>query len=320
MIDSVGSARHCRNLAAAYTGFLTLGRLPAFPSRIHVQTQSRCNAACAMCPYPYANGDWVHGMMSRELYRKITDELADAPRGTTLTFSLQNEPLLNRDTFEWFRQAKESAPQVRRVLTTNGSLLHHFSPADIEAAELHILAVSLNANTRATYDELNCGLDFDAVVGNILRLAQIPVLRRVIRIDFVETEVNTREIDAARAFWSDRGIPMYVKPLHNRAGVLESYESLALRVKKAPRSRTAAVVRRLRNRLGCPQPFSEMGILHNGDVIICCHDWLHSCVLGNVGETSVRAVWNSEEMHAVRRSLVSGRAQDIAACAECSLA
>lgn len=320
MIGAIGTATHCQQLVEAYVGFFMTGRVPAYPPRIHLQTQSRCNAACSICPYPYVNRGWVHGTMSETLFDRIVDELARAPKGTTLTVSLQNEPLLNRDTFDWFRRVKERAPQVHRVMTTNGALLHTFAPADIEAAELHLLAVSLNAHTRETYDLVNCGLDFEQVVGNILRLAQVAALRPLLRVDFVETEQNTRELDAARAFWADRGVATYIKPLSNRAGVLADYDLLVSQARREPVSRSEAFVKWLRHRLGCPQPFYEMSVLHSGEVIVCCHDWRHSRVVGNVGDTSIRAVWNSEAMRVIRQSLLSGNAHAIEPCARCSLA
>ncbi len=259
-------------------------------------------------------------MMSRELFETIVGELAMAAPGTTLMVDLQNEPLLNSDILSWFRYARNRAPRIHRVLTTNGALLHRFKVADVEAADLALLAVSLNAHTRTTYERINCGLDFDQVVSNILTLAEVAELRPRLRVDFVETELNVHELNAAREFWASRGIATYVKPLSNRSGVLKQYDSLINRRGPTARPVSPAIVKWLRRQLGCPHPFHQMSVLYNGDVILCCHDWQHRVVLGNLDTSSIKAVWNSKRLNNIRQSLVSGQARTIAPCSTCSLA
>ncbi|MFW6056946.1 MAG: SPASM domain-containing protein [Chloroflexota bacterium] len=63
-----------------------------------------------------------------------------------------------------------------------------------------------------------------------------------------------------------------------------------------------------------------MSVLHNGDVILCCNDWEHRLVVGNLHITSIRTVWNSERLNNIRRSIVSGQARSVAPCSACSLA
>jgi MoaA/NifB/PqqE/SkfB family radical SAM enzyme len=227
MPDVVVSAAHYGYLACSLTSYVLRRRCLSFPLRIHLQTQTRCNARCAMCPHPDVSRTWTHGRMDWAFYDVIARQIAEAGGPRTVVFDLQNEPLLNQDIFSWMLHMKQRAPAARCVLITNGALLHRYAPADIEASRVDLIAVSLNAHTAETYARLNCGLEFDLVKENILRLAEVPALKTKLRLDFVETRENEHELDAATSFWRTQGVRVYRKPLSNRASALKSYVDLS---------------------------------------------------------------------------------------------
>ncbi|HYN82835.1 MAG TPA: SPASM domain-containing protein [Gemmatimonadaceae bacterium] len=69
----------------------------------------------------------------------------------------------------------------------------------------------------------------------------------------------------------------------------------------------------------CPIPFSVASILHNGDVLMCVHDWGRKEIVGNVRDNTLAEVWNGDRMREIR-SLVSQRRYDeVAACRNCGL-
>jgi pyruvate-formate lyase-activating enzyme len=312
-------AGHYGYLAESVLGSALWHRCPPFPSRLHLQTQTHCNAHCAICPHPQLSPTWQHGTMEWSLFDSIVRQIGLEKRAPAVVVELHNEPLMNPDIFAWIRHLKNAAPAARSVVITNGALLDRFDLADITASRVDILAVSLNAHTRDTYDNLNCGLDYDHVVENILRLAGVPALKRQLRVDFVETATNHDELALARAFWKKRGVRTFCKPLHNRAGTLGSFETLA-----TPRRRfqgPASAVRTLMSRrIGCALPFYQMSVLYNGDAILCCHDWAHTCVVGTATGQSLREIWNGPVLQHIRRALLSCRLDSVAPCRDCSLA
>ena len=42
----------------------------------------------------------------------------------------------------------------------------------------------------------------------------------------------------------------------------------------------------------CPQPFSRLTVLFNGDITPCCVDWGHKLVAGNITKVSLDELWN----------------------------
>ncbi len=87
-------------------GFVARRRCSPFPSYLHIQTQTRCNARCVTCPYPVVSPRWANGTMDWALFDDITRQVAAESASLNVVFDLQNEPLLNPDIFAWVRHMK----------------------------------------------------------------------------------------------------------------------------------------------------------------------------------------------------------------------
>ena len=55
----------------------------------------------------------------------------------------------------------------------------------------------------------------------------------------------------------------------------------------------------------CTNPFREVTVCHDGDVNICCMDWGHEYVCGNVRTERLKDIWRGERFMAARRLLQS---------------
>ena len=55
----------------------------------------------------------------------------------------------------------------------------------------------------------------------------------------------------------------------------------------------------------CFYPFYQLMIDYDGAVLLCNHDWHKKLILGNVKETSILDVWNSEKYKEVRGNLAN---------------
>jgi radical SAM protein with 4Fe4S-binding SPASM domain len=104
--------------------------------------------------------------------------------------------------------------------------------------------------------------------------------------------------------------------VNNRAGAVRGYAQIAT-VKHW-------VTRRLRRWLGprlfpvCPHLFGIMAVMQNGDVLLCGNDWQEREVVGNVQRATLREIYNSPRMNAVRELMRQGRYDEIPACRNCS--
>jgi radical SAM protein with 4Fe4S-binding SPASM domain len=55
----------------------------------------------------------------------------------------------------------------------------------------------------------------------------------------------------------------------------------------------------------CAKPFAEMTIAFNGDVVLCCQDWMLEEKFGNTNENSLEEIWTNR-LFAEKRELLRG--------------
>jgi radical SAM protein with 4Fe4S-binding SPASM domain len=67
----------------------------------------------------------------------------------------------------------------------------------------------------------------------------------------------------------------------------------------------------------CVYPFYVFAVNADGSVSLCGNDWSHGTVVGNVAESSLKQIWESEALFDFRRTMLEGRRHDIRACADC---
>lgn len=46
----------------------------------------------------------------------------------------------------------------------------------------------------------------------------------------------------------------------------------------------------------CRYPFTHMTVKSNGEVVVCCADWMRNTLIGNVMSNSMEEIWNSKRV------------------------
>ena len=67
----------------------------------------------------------------------------------------------------------------------------------------------------------------------------------------------------------------------------------------------------------CTNPFREVTVCHDGDVNVCCMDWGHDYVCGNVLEQRLSDIWRGARFMAARRRL-EARDRGFSPCNRCN--
>ena len=287
------------------------------PETIQIQTIDRCNATCIMCPYSSFVKAARANVMDDGLYRQILDELRRAGSVKTLTLMLQNEPLLDRKLPDRVRLARKSLDRSVHIGTvTNGAPLTTAVIDELVASGIDHVTVSIDAIREDTYGRIRHGLNFQRVVENTLSLIRRLGPRRV-RVKFLRQRENEGEESAFASYWRRQGVRVIFAEPSNRAGWLESYESIKNR---RPDSWKKLVYPAL-NRLvpACPIPFTWLTVLWDGRVIACCNDWGPRDTVGDLSKQTLKQVWNGEKLNHYRHLLWTHRAGESLVCAGCSL-
>jgi radical SAM protein with 4Fe4S-binding SPASM domain len=310
-------------LAGSYSKSILSNKTFDYPRMIQIQTNSLCNGRCVFCPYSETSKRFEQGTMDIALYEKIVKEAISNPFTTSMLFELHNEPLLDSRIFGLIKYVKDLDSSKECSCVTNGLLLDKFDFKDIKDSRLNRLTISMNAFTREKYEEC-CGLNYDRIMNNIDLLIKDERLRRKLSLSFVVTEDTASEISQAPKYWKGKNVKTRTLELLNRAGTLSKYEKL--KPKSDPINYSFGqkidkyIISKAVKITGCYEVFHKINILYNGDVILCCHDWNRTTVLGNLKNSSIKEIWNSPRTNEIRKLILKKKYSEIECCRNCSLA
>jgi radical SAM protein with 4Fe4S-binding SPASM domain len=139
---------------------------PPLPTELQVEITSACNLRCAMCLVSYRPPvNKVTGAMAPEMFAALVDSLPELRR---LTLQGLGEPLLSPYLLDMVRRVKARGIVVG--FNSNATLLSRRMAAELVAAGLDWLHVSLDGASAPTFEGIRAGADFDRVVANLAGL------------------------------------------------------------------------------------------------------------------------------------------------------
>lgn len=305
----MSSLRQARQRAPAAGELAEL--IPPFPLKVQVQTWTRCNAACAMCPYPEITSEagFEHERMSEAVYQSLLDQLAGQPIERFSPF-LMNEPLLDKRLPDWIRRARKALPQTTIGLFSNGAALTPRLAMALAEAGLDELCVSVHGFDPAVNRAVMGDLDHGRIIANLdaiapmlddgrlgpmhlqLVMGDLPQLTdtlplappRLTKLVTLKAFSNEREVSAVPT-----GLPSSASSSHTRSatGLGEANSE--------PRAPL------------CQRPFVKLYVMANGDCVACNCDWRRREVLGNLKAQSVETIWRGAAYRQLREAQIEGR-------------
>jgi radical SAM protein with 4Fe4S-binding SPASM domain len=276
-----------------------------YPWGVDIGTTNLCNAACIMCPHSKLK---KMGTMDMKLYKKIIDN-CNKLKIKIVTLSFFGEPFLDKTIIEKIKYAKEKGMTV--AFYSNASLLTEELAKNIVNAGLDGITISFDGYSKETYEKIRKNLKFDIVKTNILNL--IETRRRMkranpsINLVLVELEENKREIKQFYREWKGKVDGINIINMRNWAndiqkeGTKESFH-FNKKMKRKP----------------CANIWQKMVVDYNGDVVLCCDDWNHSTVLGNLKQQTIEEIWKGEKLRKIREAHKKGEFGKIPLCSGCN--
>jgi sulfatase maturation enzyme AslB (radical SAM superfamily) len=307
-------------------------RKPRF-DRAFLEVTSHCNFNCNFCTNAFMHRP--RGVMSSATFTRLVDEIVTHRLSDTIFFHLMGEPLLHPEIMALLRYAVERTKQQH--LVTNGSLFTAATIKECYETQLTHLSISYftpnprlfelrHANNMSfpqyhqTIQEIvQCKFDhhFDTHLrlfypninlqsfnweGKPFEFQNKEVITEIVHewADFVaELGIHPRRIrhDAIRNWNRKRRFSVFVtddfeiviKPFHN-------WHNSHQAVKKAPIGKCSLVLNH-----------EQLGILWNGDVVLCCGDYNGETKYGNIHTQTLTEVLNSEEYHTIITQFSKGK-------------
>lgn len=264
-----------------------------YPQMIQIETTNFCNGKCVMCPKGANIMKRKLGNMSFEMFKKIADEAIENENIVkSIVMQGLGEPLMDPMLFKRIKYLKTKSG-IYVLMSTNAGLLSKEKSSEILDSGLDCIMFSLDGASKATYEKLRTGLDYDKVVGNIRQFLQMKrklgLEKPYVIIQFIRCKINKHEEKFFRRQWKQKDVSLYIKDMHD-----------FLDVKFNGNSKNESF-------RPCYEMWGHMQILWNGDVGACCWDYNGEMKMGNVGEQYIREIWGGKRYKKLRMEHLKGK-------------
>lgn len=288
----------------------------AVPFLIRIDPSNLCNFKCEFCP----TGDSEllksvgrpKGIMDFELFCRIIDEISSFPtKLKKLYFYKDGEPLINKKLPEMIAYATSKQVAEEYWITTNGSLLNPEINNKLINAGLNLIRISIEAVTSEGYEKIaKVKIDYEKLKENIAHLYSH---RKDCRIHIKIVDYGLSE-DEKRKFYQD--FESISTSIHIDS-LMGWSMSEAKDFKLGTNSIESPDGQQLIRKEVCPFPFYTLTINFDGTVSVCCVDWSHSTVVGDLRENSLVSIWRGAKLQEFRKMHLEKRRFENRACGNC---
>jgi radical SAM protein with 4Fe4S-binding SPASM domain len=296
--------------------------------KVYFEVTNHCNFRCDFCPIDESRRKTQH--MDYVLFQKGVDEVAREAIADTIGFHVLGEPLLYPRIFDAVAYAKSNGLQTE--LHTNGSLLTTERVDGLVRAGLDSLVISVQVIGQQGHASRGTRLPFDRYYRGVM-----DAVRRITQFSSA-TEVTLCMMNAATQKFFDvdklirmngqrssfsHSVASVVTDLRAAIGIETTREQVETALRKVNLNHPTYI--RIREHLAVyAQPFADWGnaftsrrvypamvgycgyalsnvaVLNNGEVTICCADYDGHTSLGNLNAEPLTSMLASEKARAIR--------------------
>lgn len=279
-----------------------------FPIYIMLEQTYRCNLRCTYCIHGYPNlrkrYDLGIACMPLDLYKRIIVE-GEKFGCPSIAMMNNDEPLLVKDLGERIALAKRHG-FMDIIMTTNGNLMTEKNIKEIIDAGITKILFSIDAATEKTYKKVRFRGDFKKVIWAIEKITayreKLKTNLPILRASFVPSSANQHEIGLFLKKFSKMVDYIDVQPF------LAYYKA---NLKFVPNNAPKV------NSFRCNQPWRNLIVRGNGEVLPCCSFYGPEIVVGNLYWNSLYEIFNYGLMKQIRKDSKEGYYRNVA-CKECA--
>lgn len=288
----------------------------ATPFIVFVDPASSCNFKCTFCPTGHrdmiAETGRFQGVMKLDLFQKIVDDLAAFEKPIkVLRMYKDGEPLLNKRFADMVAYAKKSGRVEYIDTTTNGTLLSPDRVGPVLEAGIDKINISVDGMNEETYLRFT-GFKFDlkkfidnvkwiyANRGNCEIVVKIPaeLITEAQRHEFFDT-------------FGDHCDRIFVENFAPCWPEFDIEKHTGVKISKGIYQQDIGETDT------CPYIFYGYSVNADGLVSSCFLDWGRKLIIGDVRTQSMKEIWNSAAMNALRLQHLEGRRRQNPVCGNC---
>ncbi len=293
--------------------------MPGLPISISIEPTTSCNLRCPECPSGLRSFTRPTGMLEKELFQKVIDELA--PTLSYLIFYFQGEPYLHPQLLEMVNYA--SRKNIYTATSTNAHYLNDEAARKTVESGLDRLIISIDGTDQETYQAYRIGGKLSKVIDgtrNIVRWKrELKSATPHVIFQFLVVRQNESQIADVYRLAHD----LEVNEVALKTAQIYDYKNGSdLMPKSAKYSRykmNANGIYSIKNDLlnHCWKMWHSCVITWDGKVVPCCFDKDAHFVLGDLREKPFKEIWQSADYKNFRQSLLRSRSE-IEICKNCT--
>jgi radical SAM protein with 4Fe4S-binding SPASM domain len=255
---------------------------------VSLETMTTCNQKCYFCPVSIAPRE--DETMTDALFARIVEELKAFPSLESVFLQSYNEPTLDRRFLDHCRMLRAAGLPI--AVLSNGS---GFTPAKTDAliqdAPLRYLCINLSTLDRERYVADRGEDHLPVVLRNVDYMKDKPLAEQM-RIVVLGTgnETHARDFESIRERYAGSRFEVEQHVVMDRAGWLD------VGLKAEERNRPLR---------GCDnvgsRPLQHLHITPRGRCVLCCEDYDEKYVVGDLRESTIAEVLESDEVAKLRR-------------------
>ena len=269
------------------------------PLMVRIEPANVCNLSCSFCP----TGDKAllkqfgrrPAIMDYGLFEKTIRDIREMGGVRKIYLYKDGEPLLHPRLGEMIRLAKSSGAASEIWTTTNGIFLENAKSLELVDAGLDLMRISVYGVSPENYRRISgADVDYEALVQKISFLFHHKKKMHV-HVKLLDWGLSGEEkekfmrdfrgvsdsihIDGMMG-WSRSGLKDFTMGTHPT----RSPDGLMLTPKEV-----------------CPFPFYTLTVNSDGSVSVCCADWSHGTVVGDLGRESLSEIWAGSRLAEFRK-------------------
>lgn len=273
------------------------------PYFINLEPNCYCNLDCPICSY---DGTRAKGYLSRETAEIALDQAQELGVFEVRLF-LAGEPFFHPHLAELVASARSRG--LVTLIHTNGTFMPDKRVHALMDAGLDKISFSFDGESAGEYEVVRIGAKFDDTMGKIIRFLQI---KRERGGEF--PLVTIQVIKLATSPEPDRITPAFKRRFEG----LPVDEFLLLHPFTWPDQKQTDMARPPGSKFyPCMIPWTSLSVGWDGRVFWCCGDLNGRGVLGDIHDTTLKEIWNGEQIRAIRRGLARRELDDLELCRNC---
>ena len=289
------------------------------PSSLAIEPTTSCNLRCPECPSGLRSFSRPTGMLTRELFESIIDQVSK--HVFYLTFYFQGEPYLHPDFLALVRFAKKK--KIYTATSTNAHFLNDQKAKETVESGLDRLIISVDGATQQTYSAYRIGGSLEKVIEGTRRILhwkkQLQSRTPHVIFQFLVVKPNEHELDQIEQMAEELGVDEVKFKTAQIYDYANGSDLIPSQDKYARYRKDATGKWHIKNKLldQCWKMWQSCVITWDGKIVPCCFDKDAHHAVGNLATTPFTEIWHGQEYKTFRSTLLKGRDQ-IEMCQNCT--